>query len=1070
MFSPTRNSPRKLNSFACACLVICWLLAGAPLRAQTETTASLGGAITGDDSKTEVAGARVTLRHAGTGDVFATRTNTAGQYLFIGLRPGEVYTMRVSAPGYDPEDVRDILLSLGEERRLDVALPDPAKKTVHLETFVVAARRENPQPGAATALSQREIEERPEIDHTINDYATADPRITMIDGENGEIAAAGQNFRFNSVQLDGIRMDDQFGLEYDGMPTLGNPFSMETIQAISVDLAPYEVTRGGFTGAAINAVSKSGNNDFSGSIYYSYRNEKFRAATLDTTTGERKRTPFTNENYGFVLSGPIVKNHLFFIISWDRTNNTSPSREDGFIPASADVVRIVQIARDQYGYDAGTLYNPGSKPKKIDRYSAKIDWRITAQHRLSVRYNGSHGSTPAFSDFGGSTTTSLSSHWLSNKRSLDGWSAQLFSKWHDSFLTEISFTQQHVKADRIPNAPWPDVHINAISAADGGKGGSIWIGTGAWDQANHLSTKNSQARIVATWLLGKHKIEFGAEQVRSRFENTYLRYAWGRYTFADIDSFEAGAPNAFTFQYTDSGGIPVADWGYAVNSAYVQDTWRPTRSLKLTAGVRLDYPSMSDRPRENPTFAQTFGMRNDGNIDGAYTIGPRFSFDWTPGRAKRLTLRGGAGIFQGRAPGSWMSNAFTEDGMSAYQVSLTGKSVPAFSTNLNNRPPLDPDSVEMAVNLMKPKLRLPAIMRGNLAADLRLPWQRMTATVEWLYSRSYNSLVYRNLNLRQTGTGPDGRPLYGTWIIAANGTISHKPDSQILYSKKNGTGYDGPSFDDVYMLTNADRGKDNSTSSYLTFMLKRPVQNHWGFNISYTRGHATEVAPFSESKAQANYGRRVSIDSNSDETGTSNTEVRDRILTTLTFNFALIRKFDTNLQFTYDAHSGRPYSFSFTNDANGDGTTPATNDLFYVPAGPNDTKIYWASQEDKDRFFAYLATNDSLRRYAGQIVPRNSERCQFQHRVDLRLTQQIPMWRKLRGEFVFTILNLTNLLNNRWGEAYSYGSPYVMPIAASHYDARTNQYMYSFEKSPHAQTLQTSASRWQIQAGVKVKF
>jgi len=1052
-------------------LFLLLLLPSAPaLRAQTETTASLNGTVTAADSRTTVTGANVTLRHVPTGDTSTMRSNSTGQYLFTGLRPGDTYTLRATAPGYDTEELSGITLSLGEDRQLDITLGDPAKNVVHLEKIVVTATRDSPPPGVSTAIERDEIEERPGIEDTINDFATADPRVAMVDIEGGEIAAAGQNLRFNSIQIDGIRMDDQFGLEYNGLPTLDNPFSMETVQSISVDLTPYQVTRGGFTGVAINAVSKSGSNDFSGVAYYTYRNEKFRAR--NPSTGER--TPFTNQKYGLVLSGPIVRNHLFFLVAWERGNNTTPPSENGFEPASADVARIVEIARDKYGYDAGAFYNKGGKSRQTDRYMAKLDWLINSRHRLSLRYNGSHGNDPEYPDFGLSDQTSLSSHWGTNKRSLDGWNAQLLSQWNDAFRTEISFTTQTVKARRIPAAPWPDVHINGVASVDDAPGdkpsGSLWIGTYAWNQENNLATQNTQGRFIATWLLGKHRVEFGAEEVRSDFDNTYLRYAWGRYTFASIDDFEAGTPSALTFQYTDNGEIPAARWGYAIHSAFAQDTWRPIRSLTLTGGIRLDYPAMSGKPRLNPTFAQTFGMRNDGTIDGAYTLGPRFSFAWTPMRQGKLNLRGGIGLFQGRAPGVWLSNAFTNDGMSALQSSVNGAATPPFNPDIHYRPPIDPSTLEMPVNLMSQKLRLPALIRGNLAIDMRLPWQKMTATIEWLYSRSYNTLVYRDINLRQTATGPDGRPLYGTWTVANNGAITHDTNSQLLYSGKNGAGYDGPSFADVYLLTNADRSKDKSQASYLTFMLKRPVQNHWGLTLSYTRGHATEVAAISTSTAESNFSRRASLDPNADECGTSATEVRDRILATLTLKFALIRKYDTTAQIIYDGHSGRPYSFTFVNDANGDGATSNNNDLFYVPSGPNDPKIYWATQADKDRFFAYLATNDHLRRYAGQVVPRNTEQCPFQHRVSLRLVQQFPLQGKLRGEFNLVISNLPNLLDDGWGRYYQYGVPSAKPVASGYYDSRTNQYRYSFAAPPREPTLQTSASRWEVQAGVKVKF
>ena len=1089
----------------CACLLFLLLLPllllipGSPaLRAQTETTASLGGTVTAADSRSAIAGARVTLKLAATGDVFTTRANASGQYFFAGLRVDAGYSLTAAAPGYDTQTIGPFALGLGEQKQLDITFAAPKDEVVQLDRMVVTAQREQPPPGTGSVMSESEIENRPSTDEsTINDFATSDPRITMLDPDAGEIAAAGQNVRFNSVQIDGMRIDDMFGLYDSGLPTGGeNPFSMETIQSISVDLAPYDVTRGGFTGASINAVTKSGSNILSGSVYYSYRNEKFRAA--DPTTG--LRTPFTSTTYGFTLGGPIVKNKLFYFISWGHSNLTNPAKEAGYAPNDASLERIIAIARDRYGFDAGQLFDPGGRSRDRDNYLVKIDWRINAQHRLTLSYNGSRGSQPTFADYGGAATTSLSSHWYMAKRNLDSFSAQLVSQWADSFQTQISASRQRIIADSPPNSVWPQVSISGVPADDGSTG-TVYIGPSSTYQANKVTTNVTQTQFAATWLLGKHRVEFGGMFIRSDFTNTYLPYAWGGYSFsADtgnapgtptaIDNFESGKFNTYTYQrpLTADGSIPSVSWGYTVATLFLQDTWRPIRALTLTAGIRYDYPMMNDRPVENPIFEQTFGMRNDGNIHGSATLGPRASFTWTPGRLQRLTLRGGAGLFQGRAPGVWLSNAFTNNGATSVQTRINNAQALDYrflantdGTTLYNTPTTPPDwatsgtTPSIPMNLMSNGLRLPAVVRGNLALDLKLPWQRLVATIEWLYTRGFNSLVYRDINLKQTATGPDGRPLYGTWTVvtgtgATAGTITHDTNSQYLHPASP----DGAvNFQDVYLLTNADRSKDNSQSSYLTFALTRRVRDHWGYSIAYTRGHATEVSPFTNSVAATNFARRVGIDPNSDETGVAATEVRDRVLTTLTYQFALIRKYNTELKLVYDAHSGRPYSFAFSNDANGDAAGNGTfnpNDLFYVPTGPNDPKVYWWSQTEKDAFFAWLATNNNLRRYAGQIVPRNSERCNFVHRVDIHLKQQIPLWRTLRGEITLDFINITNLLNTRWGEVWQYSSPYVMRVAAGYYDARTGQYQYRFTSTPGAQSIQGTASRWQIQLGLKVKF
>ncbi|MDF9826775.1 hypothetical protein M2447_000857 [Ereboglobus sp. PH5-10] len=1027
-----------------------------------ETTAALGGTVFGGVLKTPVGGARVVLRHGATGDVFETRTNHAGRYLFTGLRPGERLSLRVGASGHEVADIPEIVLSLGEDRQLDVALSASADEIVHLEKFVVEARREHPQPGTSTALTQRDIEERPSIDQTVNDYATADPRVTMLDEENSVIAAAGQHHLFNSLQIDGIRLDDGFGLSDNGLPALGNPFSMETIQAVSVDLAPYDVRRSGFTGASINAVTRSGENAFSGSAYYKYANEKFRAK--DPATGQRTR--FTDETYGFTLAGPIIRNRLFFFVNWQRKERTDPSREASFIPAPGALERIVNIAREKYGIEPGVLFDPGERSQKSDSHMAKLDWRINARHRLSARYSSSYGDNPVYQNYASTASTSLSSHWYVNSRDLKAWSAQMTSQWHPNFQTEISFANQRYSSDRQPNSRLPQIRVNSVDAADGSGAETLWLGAYSTSHLNFLTTKKQQAKISATWLLGRHTLQFGAERVRNDFDNKYLDYAWGHYAFASINDFESGKISSYIYQYTADGGAPGFAWGYAINTAFLQVNWRFFRSLTITTGLRFDYPEMNEAPRENKQVEQTFGVRNNSTIDGVYTFSPRVSFTWSPRKLRKAQVRGGVGIFQGQIPGVWMGNSYINDGMTAFRTTQKPGSV---IVDVDAQPEGEPGSKRMRVDMMDKDLRMPSLLRGNIAVDFQLPWQRMSASIEWLFSRAEKSLVYRNLNLKEPVAGPDGRPLYGEWEIKTDKDgnvtgIPHITDSQLNHG----------AFDDVYWLTNADKDKDSSRSSHLTFSLSRPMRNHWSARLAYTRGHATEVSPFTNSSASANFTRRIGINPNSDESGASATEIRDRVIASVTTKFALVRGFDTVMTLTYDGHSGRPYSFTFRNDANGDGQSG--NDLFYVPAGRNDPKLYWASKPDEDAFFAYLATNDALRRYAGKIVSRNSERSKFQHRLNLSVTQQIPFWRTLRAEVYCTITNLANLLNEKWGRVYQYNSPYNLGIAYGYYDPEAEVYRYSMTDSsgnlvhPRAQPLQGSNSRWRIQTGVRVRF
>jgi hypothetical protein len=250
--------------------------------------------------------------------------------------------------------------------------------------------------------------------------------------------------------------------------------------------------------------------------------------------------------------------------------------------------------------------------------------------------------------------------------------------------------------------------------------------------------------------------------------------------------------------------------------------------------------------------------------------------------------------------------------------------------------------------------------------------------------------------------------------------------------------------------------------------VRRALRKHWGASLSYTRSSSDDVSSVTSSTASTNYSARASIDPNDEKLGTANYEIRDRVLATLTAKFALIKRFDTKITLLYEGRSGRPYSFIFGTDVNGD-SADYDNDLFYVPTGRDDPKVRWADAKQADAFFAYLENHPALQRFAGRTAPRNSERSHYQHRFDLKFSQEIPLRGRVRGELFLDILNFANLLNDHWGRIYAASFPYGLAMANASYDPVANQYVYRFTGAKE-QTLQASISRWQMQGGARIKF
>ncbi len=1032
----------RLTWLGLSCVVVivvspCFLLGA------NETSAALRGVVF-DGAGAVVSSARVRLRHEPTDATRVAASNAAGEFLFEGLSVGGPYEVVTTTDGGGHARIFPIFLGLEGTRIIRVMIgPASASSGVlTLDEVTVQAEREAARgsPGT-TALTAEDLEAVPSIERSINDYAKMDPRVVVVDIERGELAAAGQNSRFNAISVDGIRLHDQFGLTPNGLPSQGNPFSMETIEALTVETSPHDASRSGFTGASINAVTRSGSNRFAGSTYFVYRNQDYRAE--HPLSGRRE--PFTDRTYGATLGGPILPRRLFFFLSYEKAERIEASPSPGFEPAPAAIARIVEIAR-LYGNEAGSFANPGNQHNEDSKYLMKLDWQVHSDHRVTARYSQTQGRQPVFSDFATPDRVSLSGHWYESRQDLKAWSVQLHDRWASAFHSELKVAAHRYDSRRLPRTRFPQVRVNGVPNAAGTDTGSVFLGTDDASQMNSLGVRAAEVAASGTWLGGHHRIQFGAQTERSDFDNTFLQNAYGSYSFASVDAFAAGNPSAFTYQYPLPGQSPTVAWGYAVHSLFVQDTWHARDRLELSAGLRFDYPTVNSRPEYNPLVEQTFGRRNDRTIDGAYVLGPRAGFVWQGGGQRPLRLRGGGGIYQGRAPGVWLSNPYSNDGIS----SSVNTSIPRFSPDPDNQPLGNPATRRQRVDLVSKGLQFPTVGRATLGLERKLPWKQITASAEVLQTWTIAGLAYRNINLRRTGTGPDGRAIYGD-RTAAGSVVSN-------------SSYASSAFTDVYLLENTKRGE----ATQLTLALRRILRGHWGAALSYTRSRAREVSPATSSTAGTNFSTRASLDPNDDELGTANYEIRDRVLASGTLRYALVKNFPTKVTLLYEGRSGRPYSFIFGSDVNGD-SADNLNDLFYVPSGPDDPRVRFADPAQAAAFFDHLEQNPALKRFAGRVAPRNSERSEYQHQVDLKISQQIPITRRFRAELFCDVINLGNLLNSEWGRVRQVNFPYGLIVANASYDAVRSQYIYRYTGA-REQSLQTSVSRWQMQSGIRVRF
>ncbi len=1082
--------------------------------AQGITTASVNGFVTSKDGK-PVAGASVAVVHEPSGTHATTTTRTNGQYTLSGLRVGGPYTITVSSTGLKSESSSDIFLALGDTATYNYSMGP--EEVLQLEKLSVFGSRDDTfgtgKIGTSTNFSSDDITNTPSVRRNIQDIAQLDSRITILSlDQGGQMSASGQNLRYNSFLVDGVQAVDPFGLNGNGFSSLRSPIPLEAIASLSVELNPYDVSRAGFTGALLNAVIKSGTNDFHGALYGEKTGQNWRAK--NPVTGVRD--VFDEKTWGFTFGGPIIQNKLFFFLAYDSFKRSASPPTQNFVPDATTLAAIVTRAQ-ALGYDAGntTAVNTSYQKTTI----GKLDWNISDKHRLSYTYYKNDGQDTNFAEFTGTTTVSLSNYWFDQPRLTTSHTVQLFSNWTPDFRTEVDFvTKKYDGSPSNKGKPFPRVQVNGVAGTrlDNGLSatGTVVLGTELSRQLNFINTKENNGKISGQYSVGDHTLGFGLEDDVTSYTNKFVQNIMGNYTFPNLAAWQAGSPvSAFTLAKLNAGFTldnAFAQWKYDARALFIEDTWRPNEQLTLLAGLRWDYPNVPDAPPKATGFDVAGFMSEKGHAvndntttnNGNDTIAPRIGFSYQFKTARKTQLRGGIGLFQGKNPAVWISNAYSNSGaLGNVSAATTGGVVPGFVFQPDVNAQVAPAGSPAApnINVTDAGLKQPVSWKSNLALDHYLPGGDMVVTVEVNYLKVQQGLNTEYLNYQVATTGPttmpDGRIRYnglitptGSFVVSGvtslaqfPGATSYTASTGVLAFPSSSTGGrrhvntggpTGTGFADVFYLTNTTKGM----STDLTFQIRRPMKEHWAWSLSWTHNHSTEVSPMTSSTASSNYSNRASYNPNEDIASVSDYEIKDRIVATLTREFAFIKQAPTTVSLVFQARTGRPYSWIFRGDANGDGFT--FNDEFYMPSGPSDPKVRFASQAESDAFYAFAASTD-LMKYAGHTIPRNTEFSPWVSTVDLKFTQAVPLFKQARAELYVNVLNLAYLLNKKWGglqEEVPFS--YKRAVAGATFDSTANggagQWIYTFNSSTldsvPTTVNDTPISRWQVQAGMRIRF
>jgi len=1025
------------------------LVAAAPAMAQN-TTAAIGGRVTSPDGK-PVAGATVVVLHRESGSSNTLTTDADGRYSARGLRVGGPYVITVSK-GADKSVNDEVYLALAETTLVDLRL---GSAQVQLEQVVITGSGANSKfsassMGSGTQIGRAQLDAYASIQRNLQDYVRNDPRISQTDKERGEISAAGQNSRFNSITIDGVRTNDTFGLEANNLPTIKQPLSIDAIQAVQVSLSNYDVTQQGYTGASINAVTKSGTNEFKGSVYAVYRDSNMAGDRYNRQTGAYTAPPPSTDNtVGLAIGGPILKDKLFFFANYEKLE--TPRNAPSFGPVGSSLINssitpqmitdAQNAARNTYQMEIGNPWAPSKVFTEVEDLMVKLDWNISDKHRANLRFSKTEQSDPIF-PFNQNNGISLDSHFYTTVKTLETKVVQWFADWTEDFSTEVKISQRDYSSIHNNNANLPEVSLIWTNAAETANIATLRFGQEESRHFNRLETKTLNGYVAGKLFMGDHELKFGIDAEKNDIYNAFQRGSKGVYTFRGpnpVAEFIAGVPTTYSVLLPLQGRTledGAANFGLNNLGVFLQDSWTFSDKLTLTGGVRVDRMGVDGKPILNSAANTAFGYDNTRTMDGEVLVQPRFGFNYAfdAVEKRKSQLRGGFGLFQGSAANVWLTNPFQNTGVALFNpVCADTGSNPCpnslrFSKDTASQPDITGVVPAFAVDFVSPQVKQPSVWKMNLAWDAELPYAGLVFGAEWLHTKVKDSMYYKHLNLgASTGKAPDGRDMY--WN--ANGldrdcwTGGTQPVAAGFPAGCAGRGFTKANartnFTNVLLLDRTGKGGGNAVTLSLS---QRPMPGvDW--SMAYTRTSAKEVSPLTSSTSNSGWLNRAVYNQNEDVASNSNYLIRDRINASLSFSRAFFGKFKTTFGMVYEGRDGKPYSWTFNNDMNGDGVSG--NDLMYIPKDSSEVVFTGATvngRTPEQRFWDVVEANPELRKSKGKVVSRNGSFAKFTNSFDLRLSQEVPsFFSGHKGVLSLDILNFGNMLNKRWGRIDEIGFP-----------------------------------------------
>jgi hypothetical protein len=1079
-----------------------------------EVTGTIRGDVQ-DENGAPLAGATVTVTHVPSGTRSIQTTDNSGSFSAPNLRIGGPFDVTVAAPGFEGAKATVPLIQAGVPQRVAVVLVSEGA------TIEVTAARSISSiaiaTGPATSLSADDIKGIASVNRDIRNLAARDPFVNLDPTNGGAISIAGQNGRFNRITVDGIAFGDPFGLESGGLASSRGAVPLDAIAEFTVEPAPVDIQQGNFQGGAINTVLKSGGNDFDIGGFFTYSSDSLAGSN---TRGTEVQRDFDSKIFGAQVTGPIIRDKLFFAVTWERLRDTTPSLTgptgEGFanqLPITrAQIDQVSSIADTVYNYD--TLDVARGVPEEDDKLVVKLDWNISDRHRAAATYiynkgNQLAGQTGAAQVNATNPTLALQSNNY-DQGSINHYGVfQLNSEWSDSFSTQARISYNDYERLQVPfngrdfgqfqvclaqvDTPVNNANSNLLCPSGTGR---IQFGPDISRQANELFVTTLGIELQARIQGNGHDVKIIAERRGQDINNLFAQRVSGAWYFDSLTEYQNRRAAELDYASPIRGDIDTTRALFA-NNVYtfgVQDTWEVSDDLTAVYGFRYDLYETPDRPVFNQDFVNRWGFVSNSTLNGRDLLQPRFGLTWRV--SDRLRLRGSAGLFGGGSPNVWISNSYSNPGplLGRVQVRRTGtdtytvsgvSGLTAAQQNTIGAATLTavsggtgiPDVLDQLIatqggtfaptNSLDPSFEVPSQWRLAGTADYNANlgplgdnW-RFTGSV--IYSRVKDALTWTDLRSIRNSTQallPDGRLRYQAFSTASG-------DNTDIFLTNTGEGY----------------------SWNIAAAFDKDFDNGFSIGAAYTLQRVKDVNPGTSSVAFSNYDNTVgSLDPNNSAYGTSNYQIDNAWRLRLGYQKEWFGDNLTRIEFFYNSRAGQRFSHTFA-DVGTAGRSAifgvTGNDgrqLMYVPTVTSITADPLVSYDSPATFQALqqYIQNGSLNGFQGQIAPKNLGKSPRFDKLDLRISQEVPFFFGGKIELFGDIENVLNLINRDWGSLRQVAFPYRAQIvnvqclqANGSPVTGTGQacasYRYSNFRDPQLTNF-TNISIWQVRLGARLQF